>query len=440
MSSSVSIKASGVSKVYRTYARPFHRLKQSAVSRIYAVGRSLGSAARAPEYFNEFWALKDVSFEVGAGTCVGILGRNGAGKTTLLEVIAGTVVPTAGEVRARGRIGALLELGSGFSGEFTGRENVFLSAALLGLSRKEIEQKLPMIEDFAEIGDFIDRPVKTYSSGMVLRLAFSVHVALEPSIMIVDEAMAVGDARFQRRCYRRLSEFRSSGGTILFVTHDMALVAQICDRAIALEKGQVFADGPPQRVIREYHRLLFGPDERAASARRPAEADPQSQLSTRELRYGSFDATIDDIFARGAEGPTRGPFRLNGEYEFVLRVRYRAAVDAPLNYGFIISNVQGVEVYGVTSSLFARVLPPGPAGAQFECVLRVRLALTPGSYFLTGALARADRGHAEQFLDYRFDALQLEVIGEARCFSTSIVDLGGQLDERALTAVTSAHR
>jgi lipopolysaccharide transport system ATP-binding protein len=439
MSSSPSIKASAVSKVYRTYARPFHRLKQSAASRVHAMAGLLGTTRPAPQYFNEFWALNSVSFELEAGTCVGILGRNGAGKSTLLEVIAGTVVPTAGQVWTRGRIGALLELGSGFSTEFTGRENVFLSAALLGLSRRQTEEKLSLIEDFAEIGDFIDRPIKTYSSGMVLRLAFSVHVALDPAIMIVDEALAVGDAGFQRKCFRRLDEFRAKGGTILFVTHDMGLVAQLCDRAMLLENGAIFADGPPRTVIREYHRLLFEPDGKRYRTRERPEPGGQDGSASSEVRYGSSEAAIVDIFARTTEGPVKGPFRSGADYEFVLRVQYHAAVEGPLNYGFIISNVQGVEIYGVTSSLFGRALPPAPGGAQFECVLRVKVSLPPGNYFLTGALARAGTGHADQFLDYRFDAMQFEVVGEPRCFSTSVVDLAGQLADYPLVVMATAH-
>ena len=439
MSSDAAIKVSQVSKVYRTYARPFHRLKQAALYRAYSVSRSIGLGMREPRYFGEFSALADISFEVAPGECLGILGRNGAGKSTLLGIIAGTLTPTSGEVWASGQIGALLELGSGFSAEFTGRENVLLNAALLGLSSREIGRRLPQIEEFAEIGDFIDRPVKTYSSGMVLRLAFSVHVALDPSIMIVDEALAVGDARFQRKCYRRLHEFRREGGTVLFVTHDMGLVAQICDRAIVLENGTLYAQGSPERVIREYHRLLFSAPAQQTfdSPLNTTSARKSAQTSAREVRYGSAAAEITEIFARAPEGRTKGPLRLNAEYELVLRVRYNADISRSLNYGFIISSVQGIEIYGVSSSLFARALPAGQAGAEFECVLRLRMALTPGTYFLTGALAYADTEGASEFLDYRFDALQFDVVGHPRCFTTSAVDLGGEILDREVTATVS---
>lgn len=403
--------------------------------------RWFGVALRPRRYFSEFWALKDVSFEVSSGECLGVLGRNGAGKSTLLEVIAGTVSPTSGTIWINGSIGALLELGSGFSGEFTGRENVYLSAALLGLSRSETKRKLPMIEEFAEIGGYIDQPVKTYSSGMTLRLAFSVHVALEPSIMIVDEALAVGDARFQRKCYRRLEEFKNRGGTILFVTHDMGLVSQICDRAVVLEKGTVFADGPPSQVIRQYHRLLFGPAEQPTPAAHVSGSSeglgtPVPRGRSREVRYGSGEATIEDVLIRNPSAP----MRLHEEHEVVMRVQYNSTIEQRLNYGFIISNVQGVELYGVSSKLFARSLPPEQAGARFECVLRLRMSLTPGTYFVSAALAYADSAPASEFLDYRFDVLEFDVVGQCRSFTTSAVDLRGDLYHRAVLEEVQSNR
>lgn len=437
MSSSVAIAVAGVGKVYRSYHRPRHRLQQAVVDRATAVCRYVGMEVSPRRYFTEFWALRDVSFEVKQGECLGILGRNGAGKSTLLEIIAGTVAPTTGVVSAKGPIGALLELGSGFAGEFTGRENVNLSAALLGLSRAEIDRKIPLIEQFAEIGSYIDQPVKTYSSGMKLRLAFSVHVALEPSIMIVDEAMSVGDARFQRKCYRRLEEFKRAGGTILFVTHDMGLVSQICDRAIVLEKGAVFAEGPPSRVIRDYHRLLFGSEDRSGTdvAAKGSRYEPHTGRDrSRETRYGSGGATIEEVGIR--EGVS---IRLHEVCEMVMRVQYNAPIAHGLHYGFIISNIQGIELYGVSSMLFGRSLPAAPEGATFECTLRLRMALTPGTYFLSAALAYADGATSSEFLDYRFDAVQFEVVGQSRCFTTSSVDLRGELDH-CLVAETLAVR
>jgi lipopolysaccharide transport system ATP-binding protein len=445
MSSSAAISVRAVSKVYRTYRRPSDRLKQAALSRVHGVTRRLGGRWSPPEYFNEFWALKNVSFEVHAGQCLGILGRNGAGKSTLLQVIAGTVVPTAGEVSARGRIAALLELGSGFNSDFTGRENVFLSAALLGLGRRETEEKLPLIEEFAEIGDFIDQPIKIYSSGLVLRLAFSVYVAMDPLIMIVDEALAVGDARFQRKCYQRLDAFRKNGGTILFVTHDMGVVPQICDRAMILERGEVYAEGSPLRIAREYHRLLFGPPSSDDRQQRPrTEAAARNLLPARpdagdahEVRYGSREAVITNVVIRAVGQQVVGALELNEDYDVVMTVTYASAIEGRINYGFMISNVQGIEIYATKSSMFGRSLPPGPAGSNVECVLRLRMSLMPGAYFLSCAVARAEVEQANEFLDYRFDMMQFEVVGQARCFNTSVVDLRAQLFDNAVETATT---
>jgi len=442
MSSEPAISVSAVSKVYRTYARPIHRLKQAAVGRAYRFSRALDLRMREPRYFREFAALTDVSFQVHRGECLGILGRNGAGKSTLLEIIAGTLAPTAGEVRASGRIGALLELGSGFSGDFTGRENVLLSAALLGMNRREIEERLPRIEEFAEIGEFIDRPVKTYSSGMVLRLAFSVHVALEPSIMIVDEALAVGDARFQKRCYDRLNSFRRGGGTVLFVTHDMHLTAQLCDRAMILEKGEIYDQGEPGRLVREYHRLLFGSARTFDRIERPSTPNgpsatlsstalPAPSIDSKELRYGSGHAVIRTMELRNENQQPTKVIVTGAVVEFVLTVEYQVEIEDRIAYGFIITNTRGIEVYGTKSGFFDDYLPTGRAGSKFECKLKMPVFLVPGVYFVTAALAASQPLDGNAYLDCRFDALEFEVVGNPRCFTTSIVDLGGKLSHEA---------
>lgn len=209
-SKNIAIRVDGLGKCYQIYNRPQDRLRQAIVPRLQ---RLTGRTPRT--YFREFWALKDVCFEVERGESVGIIGRNGAGKSTLLQIITGVLAPTLGNVEVNGRVAALLELGSGFNPEFTGRENVYMNASILGLSHQEIEAKYQDIADFADIGEFIDQPVKTYSSGMMMRLAFAVHASIEPEVLIVDEAMAVGDARFQLKCTRRLDELKSRGTTLL---------------------------------------------------------------------------------------------------------------------------------------------------------------------------------------------------------------------------------
>src|ERR1041385_6351351 len=241
---SVALRVQSVSKQYRTYARPGDRLKESLTR---------GRLRR----HKEFWALHDVSFELNAGDIVGIIGPNGCGKSTLLQIIAGTLEPTHGEVWHEGRIAALLELGAGFDPEFTGVENVYMNASLLGLSRRETDRLFPQIERFAEIGDFLYQPVKTYSSGMYVRVAFAIAASVEPDILIIDEALAVGDSVFQHRCLRRIHELQERGTTVLFVSHDLAAVRALCSRAILLNQGRIVADGPPPDVLNHYQKIIM---------------------------------------------------------------------------------------------------------------------------------------------------------------------------------------
>ena len=251
MSSEIAVKVANISKCYQIYDSPRDRLKQFVVPRI---KRSLG---REPNnYFREFWALRDVSFDVKQGETVGIIGRNGSGKSTLLQLICGTLTPTGGSVEAKGRIAALLELGSGFNPEFTGRENVFMSCALLGLSPEEVEVRFDDIAAFADIGHFIEQPVKTYSSGMFLRLSFAVNIVSEPDIMIVDEALAVGDMNFQAKCMTALTRIQESGVTVLFVSHDVEAVKSLCSRGVYLEHGKVKAIGKAPDVAELYMRTM----------------------------------------------------------------------------------------------------------------------------------------------------------------------------------------
>ena len=241
---STALRVEGVAKQYRIYERPSDRLKESLTR-----GRW--------KWHREFWALKGISFEIERGTTTGIIGPNGSGKSTLLQIIAGTLDPTHGEVWVNGRVAALLELGAGFNPEFTGLENVFMNSALLGSSRAETEAKLLEIERFAEIGDFIHQPVKTYSSGMYVRLAFAIAVNSDPEILIVDEALSVGDTIFQHRCVRRIKEMQERGTTILFVSHEPTLVRALCSRAILLYQGETLADGAPVDVLNRYQRVIM---------------------------------------------------------------------------------------------------------------------------------------------------------------------------------------
>ena len=248
MSSEIAIKVENLSKCYQIYDQPRDRLKQFVVPRLQ---RAVGQPSR--QYFREFWALKDVSFEVKRGETVGIIGRNGAGKSTLLQILCGTLSPTQGNVEIKGRVAALLELGSGFNPEFTGRENVYMNASVLGLSNQEIDARLDEIIAFADVGDFLDQPVKTYSSGMSIRLAFSVIVHVDADILIVDEALSVGDMFFQAKCMAHMKKLMSSGVTVLFVSHDTSAVKALCSRAVYLEQGKVVASGSTEDVVEAYY-------------------------------------------------------------------------------------------------------------------------------------------------------------------------------------------
>ena len=247
----IAIQVSNLSKCYQIYNSPRDRLKQFVVPRIQRL------AGKAPkQYYSEFWALKDVSFEVKKGETVGIIGRNGSGKSTLLQLICGTLNPTGGSIQTQGRIAALLELGSGFNPEFTGRENVYMNAAVLGLAAEEVNARFDDIASFADIGDFIEQPVKTYSSGMFVRLAFAVNIMSTPEIMIVDEALAVGDMAFQAKCMTALNRIQDRGATVLFVSHDIGALKSLCSRGVYLEHGIVQAIGPAGDVAEIYVRKM----------------------------------------------------------------------------------------------------------------------------------------------------------------------------------------
>lgn len=291
-----AIVVAEVSKCYQLYERPEHRLKQALLPRMQ---RLLG---RAPSrYFRESWALRDVGFSIARGETVGIIGRNGSGKSTLLQIVCGTLTPTAGHVAVSGRIGALLELGSGFNPEFTGRENVHMNGAILGMTPEEIAAKYDAIVAFADIGDFIEQPVKTYSSGMYVRLAFAVVAHADADILVIDEALSVGDVFFAQKCMRFLREFQKRG-TVLFVSHDASAIVNLCDRAIWLDGGRIAMDGPAKSVCEAYHASTYGATLRprlgspaAASARaaaveaRDEDASDDAGLDESRVRVFAFD-------------------------------------------------------------------------------------------------------------------------------------------------------
>ncbi|MHC2147786.1 ABC transporter ATP-binding protein [Pseudomonas sp. 210_17 TE3656] len=297
MSSDTSIiSVNNISKRYEIYDAPRDRLKQFVLPRLHNL---VGGEPK--QYFNEFWALRDVSFDVKKGESVGIVGRNGSGKSTLLQIITGTLSPTSGVVTTQGRIAALLELGSGFNPDFSGRENVYLNGALLGFTKEQIDNKFDAIASFADIGRYIDQPVKTYSSGMMLRLAFAVQVQVEPEILIVDEALAVGDALFQKRCFQRIEKMVSDGTTVLFVSHDQESIRTLTSRALLLNKGRAASWGLSSEVVLEYRRLLHE-EEAAYFSSLTKDMAERAQLSKESTLPSTVENVVDESPASDVGG------------------------------------------------------------------------------------------------------------------------------------------
>jgi ABC-type polysaccharide/polyol phosphate transport system ATPase subunit len=339
----IAVRVDSVSKQYRIYDRPADRLKETLT-------RGHWKAHR------EFWALKDISFAVEAGTTTGIIGPNGSGKSTLLQIITGTLEPTHGNVSIEGRVAALLELGAGFNPEFTGIENIFMNAALMGFSRAETEHLLPEIANFAEIGDFIYQPLKTYSSGMYIRLAFAAAIAVQPQILIIDEALAVGDAVFQHRCMRRIKEMQENGTTILFVSHDPSAIRALCNHAILLNQGQKIAEGTPSDVLNRYQKIIMARQQAYEASNKAAEQQSTANevLERKPLsyvyRHGDRSAEVLRVELLDS---ALHPIELveTGE-PVVVRIVYVAHEDLDdVVCGFLIRNRHGIHVYGTNTEL-----------------------------------------------------------------------------------------
>ena len=335
-----ALRVESVSKQYRTYARPSDRLKESLTR---------GWLRR----HKEFWALRDVNFEIEKGATVGIVGPNGCGKSTLLQLIAGTLEPTHGNIWHEGRIAALLELGAGFDPEFTGVENVYMNASLLGLSRRQTDTLFPFIERFAEIGQFLYQPVKTYSSGMYVRLAFAIAASVEPEILLIDEALAVGDAVFQHRCLRRIHELQERGTTVLFVSHDLGAVRALCSRAILLSSGRIVEDGKPADVLNHYQKIIMARDlayeeDSAAAGESNARASENLPPLCYTYRHGNgsaeiLSADLLDVARHRVEILETGePVTMR------MLVRVNHHIESPV-IGFLVRNRHGISAYGTNT-------------------------------------------------------------------------------------------
>ncbi|MCC6193138.1 MAG: ABC transporter ATP-binding protein [Burkholderiales bacterium] len=385
-----------LSKRFEIYERPVDRLKQT-----------LWRGRR--QFYREFWALRDVAFAVAPGQALGVVGRNGSGKSTLLQLVAGTLTPTSGEVDASGRVSALLELGSGFNPEFSGRENVFLNGAILGLGHAEVRALLPELLAFADIGEFADRPVKTYSSGMALRLAFAVATAVAPRILIVDEALAVGDEAFQRKCFARIESMRAGGTTVLFVSHSPTHILELCDLALLLDGGEMLMLDEPRRVVPEYQRMLYASPDAAAELRRRLRSDaslrrdepavstpgpgapPQRPFFDADLRsastvdYPSQGARIRDPRIVDAAGETVNVLVQGGDYAFEYTVDFLQAA-RNVRCGMMIKTTSGVELGGGTYPEVGAGQDAVAAGAHARLRFAFQCLVFPGTYFLNAGL------------------------------------------------------
>lgn len=391
-----AIRVENLGKRYRAYSGPMDRLKEVLLG--------------APRHAREFVALEGVSFEIPRGCALGVIGPNGAGKSTLLKMLAGIVEPSSGTLQMNGTVASIIELGAGFHPDFTGRENVFLNAALTGRSDREARESFDEIAAFCELGTYLDMPVKTYSSGMFVRLAFAVAISARPDILLVDEALAVGDAVFAHRCLARIREMREAGVTIVLVTHDTNTVAGLCDRALFLDRGRLVADGPPKEVV---HIYLLNVAERLTSLRQQGqlatafhEIGAQEEGATTERRFGSFEARITDLFAEDAEGRPAEKIVSGEKLRLRMLVRFDKAVHDPV-FGVMIRNRFGVEMFGTNTYLRRTSTGGYAAGDVAEVSFDLAMLLGAGSYTACFAVHTSD-GH---FFDYRVDALVFEVVG-----------------------------
>ncbi|MEH2249102.1 ABC transporter ATP-binding protein [Nostoc sp.] len=405
MGEEIAISLKNISKCYKRYARPVDRLKE-----ILLPGKS---------HAQEFWALDNINLEIPKGETVGIIGQNGSGKSTLLQIIAGTLTPTTGEVWVNGRVSALLELGSGFNPEFTGRQNVFFNGQILGLSRDEIQAKFDDIAAFAEIGDFIEHPVKTYSSGMVLRLAFAVVANTEPSILIVDEALAVGDAKFQARCMKRIRQIKEQGVTILFVSHDSGSVKMLCKSAVLLNYGKILEIGNPKEVVNHYIALLSStPNEVELEEKNLEETEIlnndndfiKNKENNSMHRHGNKLAIIKNVQINDLEGKNIIKLETGKTYQISVLLEAQAEL-SDLIVGISIRNLMGLVIYGTNSQLLDIKLPNLENRQQLTVIFQLPCYLNKGVYTVTIGI------HSEEGLSYDWldELLVFEVNNSISC-------------------------
>lgn len=391
MSAERVIEIKDVTKIYKLYDKPIDRLKESM-------------SLRHRSYHKDFYALRGLSFFVEKGQTVGIIGTNGSGKSTILKIITGVLTPTSGEVSVKGKISALLELGAGFNMDYTGIENIYMNGTMMGYSKREMDDKLADILDFAEIGDFVYQPVKTYSSGMFVRLAFALAINVEPEILIVDEALSVGDVFFQSKCYRRMEEIRKNGTTIVMVTHDMGSIIKYCDKVILLNKGEYIAEGPAGRMVDLYKKILAGQmeslrEELAARREGVSEDAPGRRagaggsepgglmrekltINANREEYGDGRAEIFDLGLLDARGNLTN-LLLKGEvFTIRERIRFHADIEAPI-FTYTIKDRKGTELTGTNTLFEGAQVKPVKAGDIYDVAFTQKMTLQGGEYLLS---------------------------------------------------------
>lgn len=406
--SETAIRVTDVTKIYKLYDNPKDRLKES-----------LGLTRK--KCYQEHYALNHINFEVAKGETVGIIGTNGSGKSTMLKLVTGVLTPSAGEIQVDGRVSALLELGAGFDTEYTGIENVYLNGTMIGFSRSEIDAKMQDILDFADIGDFVYQPVKSYSSGMFVRLAFAVAINIDPEILIVDEALSVGDVFFQAKCYRKFEEFKKQGKTILFVSHDLGSITKYCDRAILLNKGQKIFEGTPKETVDIYKKVLvnqFDPSELETDAdanditkfSKDQDWKQSIQVNPELIEYGEKSAEIIDYALLDENGLITNTFMKGTVFSVRMKIEAHGEVKEPI-FAFTIKNLQGIELTGTNTTYEKVPVPPMKPGDVREVTFTQRLDLQGGEYLVSLGCTGYQDGEFQVF-HRLYDVCNLTVISD----------------------------
>ncbi|RKM57824.1 ABC transporter ATP-binding protein [Butyrivibrio sp. CB08] len=428
MDKDTAIEVKNLTKVYRLYDKPIDRLKDS-----------MGLLRK--KRYKEHLALNNVTLSVKKGETVGIIGTNGSGKSTILKIITGVLSPTSGEVTVDGHISALLELGAGFNMEYNGIDNIYLNGMMIGFSEEEITKRLDAILEFADIGDYVYQPVKTYSSGMFVRLAFAVAINIDPEILIVDEALSVGDVFFQAKCYHKFEEFKKQGKTILFVSHDLSSISKYCDRAVLLNQGVLLGEGTPKKMIDIYKQVLVGQyplpksdvenllddeDIRKAAADAAEKADDKvnkggdtadSKVGNKDpqenpdlLEYGDGAATITDYYVTDEKGTRSNSIIKGSEFTVHMRVKFTKDVAAPI-FAFTFKNIMGIEITGTNSMVEKAFLEPVKAGDEKDITFTQKMTLQGGEYLLSFGVTGFEQN---DFTVYHrlYDALNVTVVSD----------------------------